>query len=171
MYSVFLILCLKLYCISFLVNLPVQSSRESLGPVPVLSSWILGNKCVNGGREEPRTKAEWRGGGKPVRRRSVTDLCIDWNRGEEGGCELLSGEREGSSEHAAIFTSPPSLRISVEWILMQLLIPGFFSRHTCELFLWGVSWQIKPYTTAATAGNPSSSWTRSSCCSLCPPSL
>lgn len=34
-----------------------------------------------------------------------------WNIGEEGGCELLSGEREGSSEHAAIFTSLPSLLI------------------------------------------------------------
>lgn len=48
---------------------------------------------------------------KPARRRSTAGLCIDWNIGEEGGCELLSGEREGSSEHAAIFTSLPPLLV------------------------------------------------------------
>lgn len=51
---------------------------------------------------------------KPVRSLSVTELCIDWNAGEEGGCVLLWAGREGSSEHAAIFTPPPSLLVSVE---------------------------------------------------------
>lgn len=52
--------------------------------------------------------------GKPVRRLSVRDLCIDWNIAEEGGCGLLSAGREGSSECAAIFTSPPFPAVPVE---------------------------------------------------------
>lgn len=70
---------------------------------------------MNGGREGGvMDKGRMKRWGKPVRRLSVRDLCIDWNTTEEGGCGLLSREKEGSSECAAIFTSPPSPPLPVE---------------------------------------------------------
>lgn len=71
---------------------------------------------MDGGREGGRSHGQRENGevGRAGAQAQCEDLCIDWSIAEEGGCGLLSGEREGSSESAAIFTSPPFLPIPVE---------------------------------------------------------